>query len=390
MPAGRGRQAAVRLAAGLAVATVVVGALSCAGGPRPLAAPAPVPAASGIAWSVILIGDGGEPREGDPVLEALSREAKRASGRTTVVFLGDNVYPRGMPDSSSPDRGEMERRLGRQLEALRAGGARGIMVPGNHDWGKGSADGWDAVRREERFAIRAAGNILEFLPGAGCPGPVVRDVGDGLRLVMLDSQWWLQDQARPEEGSSCGADTPAEVTAGLRDALTSQAKRRVIVISHHPSVSGSEHGGHFTLTQHLFPLRDLASWLWLPLPVIGSIPPALRALGISSQDIPSTRYQAMLHAFDSATAGQRPLLWASGHDHNLQLLEGGLARWQVVSGVGYYGHASPAGWIDQTRFAASASGFVRVDLLANGRVRLGMVTVDASGASREAWAAFLE
>ena len=371
------------------VVALGVGLLSCVGGPRPVTAPVPALAASEIAWTVILIGDGGEPRPGEPVLGTLTREAGRTPTRTTVVFLGDNVYPVGMPDSSSPGRAEMELRLTRQLDALRASGARGFVLPGNHDWAKGSAEGWDAIRREERVVRRYAGDIAEFVPGDGCPGPVVRDVGPSIRLILLDTQWWLQKAARPVEGSSCRVDTPAEVTAALKGALTTGGTRRLIVAGHHPYASGSEHGGHFTFEQNVFPLRALASWLWLPLPVIGSLVPAARLLGISTQDIASSRYQEMIGAFDSATAGHRPMLWAAGHEHTLQVLEGGLADWLVVSGTGYYGHTSPAGWLDQTRFAAAEAGFMRVDLLTDGRVRLGVITVDQSGTSREAWSGWL-
>lgn len=371
------------------VVALGVGLLSCVGGPRPVTAPVPALAASEIAWTVILIGDGGESKPGEPVLGTLTREAGRTPTRTTVVFLGDNVYPVGMPDSSSPGRAEMELRLTRQLDALRASGARGFVLPGNHDWAKGSAEGWDAIRREERVVRRYAGDIAEFVPGDGCPGPVVRDVGPSIRLILLDTQWWLQKAARPVEGSSCRVDTPAEVTAALKGALTTGGTRRLIVAGHHPYASGSEHGGHFTFEQNVFPLRALASWLWLPLPVIGSLVPAARLLGISTQDIASSRYQEMIRAFDSATAGHRPMLWAAGHEHTLQVLEGGLADWLVVSGTGYYGHTSPAGWLDQTRFAAAEAGFMRVDLLTDGRVRLGVITVDQSGTSREAWSGWL-
>ena len=371
------------------LAALGVGLLSCVGGARPVTAPVPVPAASEIAWTVILIGDGGDPQQGDPVLGTLTREAGRAPARTTVIFLGDNVYPVGMPDSSSPGRAEMELHLTRQLDALRASGARGFVLPGNHDWAKGGAEGWDAVRREERVVRRYAGDIAEFVPGDGCPGPVVRDVGASIRLVLLDTQWWLQGDGKPVDGSPCGVDTPDEVVAALKGALATGGTRRLIVAGHHPYASGSEHGGHFTFEQHVFPLRALASWLWLPLPVIGSVVPAARVLGISSQDISNSRYQVMIRAFDSATAAHRPMLWAAGHEHTLQVIEGGLASWLVVSGTGYYGHTSPAGWLDQTRFAAAAGGFMRLDLLSDGRVRLGAITVDQSGVSREAWSGYL-
>ncbi|MFN8096517.1 MAG: hypothetical protein U0599_30610, partial [Vicinamibacteria bacterium] len=42
---------------------------------------------------VFLIGDAGVPRPADPVLAALERDVAADSASSTVVFLGDNVYP---------------------------------------------------------------------------------------------------------------------------------------------------------------------------------------------------------------------------------------------------------------------------------------------------------
>ena len=56
-----------------------------------------------IETTVFFIGDAGEP---DPriyprALDSLKRQAAEAPGRTVVVFLGDNVYPNGVPLDST-------------------------------------------------------------------------------------------------------------------------------------------------------------------------------------------------------------------------------------------------------------------------------------------------
>ena len=97
----------------------------------------------------------------------------------------------------------------------------------------------------------------------------------------------------------------------------------------------------------------------------------------------------MIRAMDSATAGARPLAWVAGHEHTLQVLEGGAAEYLLVSGTGYYGHSSPVGWLDRTRYASSRAGFLRVDALADGRIRLGVVEVAADGTAREGFSMYL-
>ena len=72
---------------------------ACASGPAPALRPAPRPLPAEIAATVLLLGDAGEPAaDGEPVLLAAAREIGDAGARTTVVFMGDNIYPGGMPD----------------------------------------------------------------------------------------------------------------------------------------------------------------------------------------------------------------------------------------------------------------------------------------------------
>ena len=164
----------------------------------------------------------------------------------------------------------------------------------------------------------------------------------------------------------------------------------MVVAAHHPLASGGEHGGYFNWKDHLFPLRAIAPWLWLPLPLIGSIYPVIRSQGISSQDISSGAYRRMIAAFRRAFAARPPALYAAGHEHNLQVIAGGATRLELVSGGGIYGHNGSAFPIQGTLFARKASGFARLDLPRSGRARLAIVVVDKDGRSREVFSTWVE
>jgi hypothetical protein len=353
----------------------------------------PVPAlpAAEVVVSLYLIGDAGDPDpQGDPVLQALTRDLGARSSRGVVVFLGDNIYPRGLPAPGESDRQEAERRLLAQIQAVRAGNAIGYFVPGNHDWARFGKDGWASIKRQKTFVDSAGGRATTLLPGAGCPGPSLVELGR-LRLILLDTQWWLQHGPKPRDPSSdCPADAEAEVVDSLRSALVVSPDRIVVVAAHHPLASGGEHGGHFGLEDHLFPLRKLASWLWLPLPWLGSLYPAARQQGVSSQDIASRAYQRLVHAFSEAFAASPPALYAAGHEHNMQVIAGGPARLELVSGTGYYGHSGRAVPIEGTLFAHRGSGFARLDVPRRGHARLAIIEVDRSGQSHEAYSTWVE
>src|SRR5207245_4563265 len=62
--------------------------------------------------------------------------------------------------------------------------------------------GWDAIRRQERFLAALGDARVALLPGGGCPGPRVVDLAGGVRLVALDTEWWLHDGRKPANPTS--------------------------------------------------------------------------------------------------------------------------------------------------------------------------------------------
>jgi hypothetical protein len=370
------------------------GALLClavvsTGAARPPAA-TPPPLAD-VESSVFLIGDAGVPAASDPVLTELTKQAARDPARSLIAFLGDNIYPRGMPAPRAPGRQDAERRLRAQIEAARASGAPAIFVPGNHDWAdRGS--GWEGIRRQGAFVAEHGGGRITMEPPGGCPGPVVRDLGERLRVVAVDTEWWLYRGAKPvDPTSSCPADSEQEVLEALGNAIRSAGDRRVVVVAHHPLASGGTHGGNFTWSDHLFPLRARHPWLWIPLPGVGSGYPMARQRGVSNQDMSGTLNRKMREALAGVFTKHPPLVYAAGHEHNLQVLKGKDTPYLLVSGAGAFGHLTRVHDTRATLFARTASGFMRIDVDKDGEARLAVVVVPGRGAQPvEAFAKVLD
>lgn len=366
---------------------VALGLVACATNYIPSTTVAPV-VPEQIAATVFLIGDAGAPAVGgEPVLEALRSQLAGHPPATLVLYLGDNVYPRGLPDSADPSFPEAARRLRAQLEV--AADVPMLFIPGNHDWDRSGKDGLARIRRQGRFIARESGARARLLPRTGCPGPEAADVSPGLRLILLDTEWWLFPHARPDGRSGCDPGSDGDVTGKLARLLHEAAGRQVIVAGHHPLLSGGPHGGYFPLGDHLFPLRNLHPALWIPLPIIGSIYPIARDLGVSSEDLRSGPYRRLRAALDTAFACDPPAVYAAGHEHGLQLLDRGRPPLLAVSGAGIYGHESHVEMIPETRLATAKPGFMRADLLRDGRLRLAVVRVSRSGEPREVYAAML-
>jgi hypothetical protein len=366
----------------------------------------PVPAApapkDSLELSLFLIGDaGGQAYQNEPVLQEFARQSDSLQRiRRFVVFLGDNVYPKGIPPVGDPTRVDAELRLAAQIAAIRQGGAKGLLVPGNHDWERQGRDGWNAIRRQDSLARRFGRGDVMLLPGGGCPGPVVMDVSPHIRLIALDTEWWVHNDVKPYgDTSPCSTRTYTEVVDSLRGALRDKGGRHAIILTHHPIRTGGVHGGAFHWTDHIFPLRVLESWLWVPLPVIGSIYPVSRQLGVSNQDINGKKYKAMRRAFEAVFSKYPPLVYASGHDHDLQVFRGGRqevssAKYLLISGAGIVGHESLVHRKEGSLFEREAAGFMRLDVTTDGRVRLSVTTVTpeaahTTGASNEVYSLWL-
>jgi hypothetical protein len=294
------------------------------------------------AYRLLLAGDGGAMRRGDPILALLSRWGDAQPERTTAVFLGDNIYPAGL---QSGDRLRGEAILRRQIGSTRAAK---LFIPGNHDWGFTGVQrlATGVLRNQQLFLESQAERGVDFSPEDGCPGPVPRELlppgaalPGGLTLLVLDLHWWLlAEEERPVcEGV---ADTAAFVER-LRSELAARRAENVVVVAHHPIRSGGPHGG-FT------------RGFWFDVGV------AIFYQLYTAQDLIEPGYGEMVRVLSGVLAENPPLAMVAGHDHSLQVLDGGdEARLVVVSGAA--SQVSRVTSLETTMFAHAHLGFVVFD-----------------------------
>ncbi len=328
----------------------------------------PIPEEDQLTFRLMLIGDTGAPREDEPTFLKITQWASRHPEKTMVVFLGDNIYPDGMPEVEDPWRAEAERRLKAQTDVIKKSGARGFFVAGNHDWRRGL----EGMLRQEQFVHNELGSEGTYLPRAGCPGPEYVDVAD-LRMIAIDSHYWVYPNE--QRLNECSQYDLAHTQASLKAMLQGAGDRHVIMVSHHPLDTYGTHGGFFDWKDHIFPLRQIKSWMWLPLPIVGSLYPLLRwNVAKHPEELNGPEYKSMINQFEEAFQIKRPLLYAGGHDHSLQVFEGGEAvGYNLVSGAGIDSKLSTVGHRDSTLFAHLHSGFMSVDFKKDGSVWLYVV-----------------
>jgi len=331
--------------------------------------------------TLYLIGDTGTDKNYNKVQQyifaKLQAELSKADSNTSIAFLGDNIYPAGLPAFDHPKRKEAEKKINSQLNFLKDFKGNTYFIPGNHDWNEMSAGGLEAVKRQEKYIENYYSNSerdISFLPNNGCGDPIVKHINEKLCYVFIDTQWWLQNwKKEPGINKGCKATSREDFLSQLQIIFDDNKDKKVVLLMHHPLLSNGEHGGKFAWHTHLFPLRTLNENLWFPLPVLGSLQPIVRGLGGIKQDIPNRHYQQLKDGILEAARNNEFVIFASGHDHSLQYFDEG-NRHFIISGAGSKLDFAKAG--GEADMVHAAMGYGVLHFYENGSIWLDFFVVD--------------
>ncbi|MFT3827557.1 MAG: BamA/TamA family outer membrane protein [Chitinophagaceae bacterium] len=318
-----------------------------------------------IVHRVILIGDAGEMGKWQSTV--LAHAAGNATrGKTTVLYLGDNIYPRGMALPGAKNEKETQDILRSQYQPMRSKGLPVYFLPGNHDWDKMGPKGLAKIKQQWEFLEAQQDSLLKLVPPNGCPDPVEINVSDSLTIIAFDSEWWLYIYNKRNPDADCDCSTREDIVAAMEDILYRNRYKTIILADHHPFKSYGTHGGYFSWKDHIFPLTAANKNLYIPLPGIGTLYPLLRSLFTSPEDLKHPLYREMIKKIDGVFEGFPNLIVASGHEHGLQLIKD--KNTQVISGAGSKNTYARKG--KYSLFADAVQGYVTADLMLDNSVRL--------------------
>jgi len=321
--------------------------------------------ATDVAYTLYFVGDAGEPEiVNQPLGRVLRRQAEQSGPNTTLFYLGDNIYPKGMPPADARSRAASELTLKTQAGWIQGLGVRGIFIPGNHDWQRGKKNGQSMLMNQQQFIDSLNDKYITMLPRDGCPGPVEIPLPGNAVLVILDTQWFLHPWDKPSgDESPCDVKNGAEAWVAINDIFARNAGKRVIVAAHHPLITHGEHGGVFTWKDHLFPLTAVKQNLYIPLPVIGSIYPLYRKWFGDVQDTSHPLYKEVSTLIQNIMLQYPGSVYAAGHEHALQYLVRDSLH-MIGSGSG-----SKTTFVKKkkySRYAGSVQGFVKLSIKNDG------------------------
>lgn len=275
-----------------------------------------------------LVGDAGlSPPNG--MSQALTAFDKYISDKDTkgdfTIYLGDNIYPAGLPVKERKYRGEAENMLNAQIKAVENFEGQTIFIPGNHEWYSGGVTG---VRLEEQYIEEFLGDD-SFYPKNGCPLESI-DVNDNIQMIIIDTQWYLENwDFHPTINDGCEIKTRERLMLELEGEIKKAQGKTIIFAMHHPMFTNGVHGGQFAFRKHLFPIQKN-----IPIPVLSSLITQIRTQGgISIQDRYNELYNDLMNRLETLATESGNIVFVSGHEHTLQYIDTGTIK-QIVSGSG--------------------------------------------------------
>ncbi|MCK8479383.1 metallophosphoesterase [Psychroserpens algicola] len=275
-----------------------------------------------------LIGDAGKSPQGG-MSKALTALQNHIANKNTeddyAIFLGDNIYPDGLPSKNSAGRSEAENALNGQIKAVKDFKGEVLFIPGNHDW---YADKLKGLKRQEKYIEDALGKNT-FQPENGCPLESI-DVGETIQLIAIDTQWYLENwNKNPTINDECEIKTRERFFEEIEGEIKKAQNKTIVFAMHHPMYTNGVHGGYYAAKKHLYPTQSK-----IPVPIFASLIAQIRTQGgVSIQDRFNERYNKLMKRLETLAFDANNLIFVSGHEHTLQYIENEQIK-QIVSGSG--------------------------------------------------------
>lgn len=315
-----------------------------------------------VVYSVYLLGALGDEKDSSHlILEMLQSQTAGSDTNYSIIFLSDKIYKNGLPAENEADRIKAEQFIDTQLSYFTDIKKNIFFIAGQHHIPGDEGSQLSSILRTQQYIEKKLGRKNIFQPANGCPGPVEISLTKDLILIPINTQWWLSD--KDEKNNDCENKNVLEWTNELKDIVDNNQRKNILILGHHPLLNAGNHGGYFSMKQHIFPLTDLQPNLYLPLPVVGSLYPLYRA-GIGSEyDLAYPPYKKLRKNIFLATRDYDNVIYASAHEHNLQHLRQKNQDFIVTNSSG---DVSWAGKNRKTYFSYAEKGLVKLNFLKNG------------------------
>ncbi len=321
-----------------------------------------------VAHTVYLIGDAGLSPQGEmnATLKAFKKRLDQAGKKSTAIFLGDNIYPAGLPKKDEKGYADAKNQLDAQLMALDGFKGKPLFIPGNHDW---YSNGLKGLKRQENYVEKGLDKKNVFLPENGCPMEKV-EVSDDIVLLIIDTQWYVTNwDKHPTMNDDCDIKDRGKLMEEIEGEIKKNRDKTTILALHHPMFTYGSHGGQYSLGQQLFPTSAK-----IPLPILGSVANVLRrTTGVSNADQQNKYYRELKDRIVTLAQYSERVVFVSGHEHNLQYIVEENTP-QIISGAGAKNDATRL--LNGSLFSTGKNGYAQLKVYENGSTVVDFYTVE--------------
>ena len=296
-----------------------------------------------------------------------------AKGKTTLLLLGNNSMKVNFSDTIFGRKTELLKNiLQSRHNFFKSLPGEVIAVPGNLDWANGDKKGMENIQNYEYYIEQKLGLGDIIKPDRGCPGPEEYDLGNDVVLLLIDTQWFLQDWQKPGKEDGCDVDNESDFLLNLDDAIKRNYDKKIIVAGHHDLLSNGPRGRYFPLKTHLFPFTLGNEHGYFPLPGIGSIYVWYRQLLGEYQDESNPRYRQFRRALQKVFSQHDNLIYVSGHEHSLEYHQWGQQHYIISGSFSSTSEVKKR----NAEFVTDTHGYAEIDCYPSGAVWLSFWTVD--------------
>lgn len=318
------------------------------------------PTTKPISHTFYLIGDAGlsPDNELNPALKIFKKQLDEATVNSTAIFLGDNIYPAGLPDKKDSTQAYLiaKNHLDAQLATLKNFKGRPLFIPGNHDWYN---EGLKGLERQEDYIKKKLKQKNPFLPENGCPIAELK-ISDELMVLVVDSEWYLTNwDNHPTINDDCEIKSRAKFWEELENVIKKNRDKTTLIALHHPLFSYGPHGGQFSLRQQIYPSSSK-----IPLPFLGTVINVLRKTsGASPEDIQNKSYTEFKNRMVTLAQYSDKVIFTSGHEHTLQYIKENNTP-QIVSGAG--AKKGVTRLLNGSQFSTGRMGYATLEIYTDG------------------------
>jgi len=330
-----------------------------------------------VAHTFYLIGDAGKSPMGGmkDALKLFKRKLDKADANSTAIFLGDNIYPAGLPDPIDSTKAYLRAKsdIDAQIKTLENFKGKPFFIPGNHDW---YTEGLVGLKRQQDYIQEALDSKDVFFPQNGCPLTTI-EVNDDIAIIVIDTEWYLTNwNKHPNMNADCDIRSRDRFWLELEDAIKDNRQRTTLIAMHHPMFTYGQHGGQFTFRQNFYPKGNFG-----PVPVVGTLIDILRkTTGASVEDLQNRRYTELKNRLVTLAQYSEKVILASGHEHTLQYIVEDNTP-QIVSGAG--SKMDGTRLLNGSQFSTGRRGYAILEVYTDGSSQVDFYAVNDENDEKE-------